>query len=391
MTGVFHFPYGTAPASRIKNIAFGFEANGFKVDVLGFCPPPGESVINSENWKELSPKVRYRYLLNEVKESTSIKDKLIWFAHNWKVGKIISEIFQSENKVYNYDLIFLYGRNYSILSPIVKTAKSFNVPIISDLVELPRTSINKLSFLNPIHLDQHYGLKNLVLHSTVLTVITKYLADFVGNPKNIYLLPSVQDWSSVTSIYFSSKNSKIEFTYVGNLINRDEPKLMFDFILLVSKKLDICLNLVGRFMNNVNGKEWIKIVEKDNTLSKVVNIIGEVGESEKQKIYDKTSVFILPRRNHKDEVASFPTRLVEFLLERKPVLVAPIGDIPHYLSEEEVFYLDQTNIKKSVDNFIKHWTNEKTLNVKVNKGICKAKLVFDSNTHIEKIIKMIYA
>ena len=166
---------------------------------------------------------------------------------------------------------------------------------------------------------------------------------------------------------------------------------MFNFIRLLNKKTDTKLLLLGRFMNNAEGKKWVEKINADQSLTDSIEIIGEVTEKEKLELYQEAFAFILPRRNHKDEIASFPTRLIEYLIEGKLVIASPIGDIPYYLSEDDLIYLKSDNLLETVEKTVMAIEDQNAYFLKCNKGFAKAKQSFNSKKHMNQILKMIDA
>jgi glycosyltransferase involved in cell wall biosynthesis len=388
IAGVFHFPYGTAPASRIKNLAKGFIANGFLVDVIALCPPPHES-RSTEEWEGIDENLRCKYILSRQPQPKAGVEKIRMFFQNFGTGKLLKNIFLDSLSGGDINMLVIYGRHYSILGPILKQAKILDIPVVTDVVEFPKV-LSRLSFaINPLHLDHYFGLKYLIRGSNLVTVISKSLASFVSSPDKTYLLPSIQTWSDVAVLRPRNSTGIISLVYVGNLIDRDAPILMFDFVKLLSASCNLKLILVGRFMNNSRGASFIKLVKEDELLSQVTEICGEVDEVEKAEIYKRADAFILPRRNHPDEIAAFPTRIVEFIQANRLVIASPVGDIPDYLSRDEIIYLDEGDIKASVVKAVEALENPDLYNAMISNVTKKATSVFNSDIHAARIAELL--
>lgn len=328
IAGDFWFPTGTASAARIRNLAEGLQAGGHQVQVISMSP-----TRLSQKMGVLPSGVGYENTAVFNLPNTRLRS-LIWFAGLY--GSVVPTYQRLHSLISQKkcDLFIAYGRNAALLMPLVQLCHHHNIPCILDIVEILNQFSGQGGRLNPVYWDWYWGIEKMPLYFDGLTVISKGLQKKYlqkGCP-NVLLLPSIEEWESLPIATQPNRQSLFSLLWVSALVPRDNPELLLQaMVLLYQQGIPVQLNIVGRFYNNVHGKKIAQKCQEDPVLQKCVHLVGEVTDSELHTHMGLADGLVLLRRDDATERYSFPTRLVEYLKQKRPIFVSDVGDIRDYL------------------------------------------------------------
>ena len=338
IVGPFPFPTGSASAARIRNFALGFRDCGMQVHVLAMAPTQTHPLSSKKRTLLEFEGITYeRMAVFERNKYGSLIAKLRWFLGLY--GSIWSTYWQL-NQLINEgkcDLFLSYGRSAILQWPLVKLCKQHNIPTVLDVTEIAESFSAFGGRLNPIYWDQQLGTKYMPLHFDIISAITRDLEKRhkILGCKQVIVIPSIEDWSNLIRVEPKPLNNNFQLVYVGALIDRDSPDLLLDALkILRLRGMSVQLDVIGRFQKSPEGRKRAARILADPLLQTCVNLVGEISDEElTNRLYEADGLVLL-RRNAATEISSFPTRLVEYLRQGRPVFVSDVGDISIYLRHE---------------------------------------------------------
>lgn len=338
IAGNFQFPSGSASASRIRNFAFGLAENGVRVHILAMAPMPvSEPNSGPKSFNEL---ITYECLANwqtadgKLPLRNRVAQKPGWFLKAY--GSAWSAYWKLKKKIERgeCDLLFVYGRSAVQLSPLVRLSRVHNIVTLIDVDEI-RDQFNGFgSKLSPIYWDLTVGEKWMPKlfngSSLIANALVPIYKESIG--KRYIIIPTIESWEKLPAAPVPRKHTFFRIMYLGAMSHRDAPHKLFELIkVLAGRHLPIRFDLVGKYHETPTGRKIFQQYSKDPAYNELVNWVGRVSEEELKARSSAADGFILPRRDELTERASFPTRLIEFLRQAKPVFAANVGDIGIYL------------------------------------------------------------
>lgn len=385
--GNFLFPSGSAPSKRVRNMASGFIQNGYEVHIISLSPSNNSEYQVGKIYKENGFSFEFSSNLNKV--NTGILSKITYFFKFYLASKKMFKIFESYLKHNNVSVVLGYGRNHMMMSRIFKLCKSVGIPTVLDICEKYDYSKNIVSLFNPLKLDQIVGMKLLPQKATLLTLITSSLNNYYSSlNSNRLIIPGIELWKETPPEINIITSEKRTITYVGSLIERDNPKLLIDFLHFISKnKFNITINIVGRFRYNKTAQKYLRILETEASFKNLFKLYDSPSDEDMDKIFSDSHAFILTRRNHSEEIYSFPTRLVEFLKTSKPVIVSEVGDIGLYLkNKSNCIMLNEATLEEDFRFAIQVLYNDGFYKKIGNSGWFTGKNQFNSVFEMQKLV-----
>jgi glycosyltransferase involved in cell wall biosynthesis len=128
--------------------------------------------------------------------------------------------------------------------------------------------------------------------------------------------------------------------YVGVFFRRDLPETMLDGVqLAIERGVEFKFNILGRPGLFPESVKSLRRIEADPLLRKRVQIHGWVPREQLRRIYSGAGSFLLLRQDDWRSLASFPTRLPEFLSSGVPVITSTSKNVDPYLKHRENAWL----------------------------------------------------
>jgi len=329
--GYFRFPYGSAAATRVRNLSMGLFRLGASVTVITQIPI---SAMEAAAERHLGG-VRY-YSSSRTSHSRNLVEKLHGYLSSINESASLLKLLIDRKEV---DQVILYTHTFVSGSPIIKLCQRNNIPVIADVVEW----LTPEGFLGGI-LDPQYHqvvLKRSILDRKLsgVLVTSKYLEEKYAE-YNIPTLriPALYDFDehSLGSPNMFTRN--VELTFVGG--NKKNDGLQ-DAIRAVKrirqdngrKGESIRLTIVGDLSGHSNVSRIRDRLKDDRLLRDVVIFRGKLSEDDYYHQLDRSDILLLPRRDDKMARAAFPTRLPEFLSTGRPVITTSVPDVPEYATD----------------------------------------------------------
>lgn len=338
VAGHILFPSGSASAARIRNLATGFQENGIGVHVVAMAPDkasarqgqlPGYPAITYQNVALFSASIQGR-----TNPRQAALGRLRWFLGLY--GAVFPGQRQLAERIRKgqCDLFIGYGRNAFLLAPLVRLCRRHKIPAVLDVTEIPEQFSGWGGKLNPIFWDTKLGTEWLPQYFNTISVITFGLQEKYERLgcSSTLVIPSIEGWADLPPVAPLPKRNAFRLVYVGALIERDAPDLLFAAMRLLHERgVPITLEIVGRYSLNAQGRQMVDQVNADPVLRASINLVGMLSDDELVAYLRDADGLILMRRDAPTEVNAFPTRLVEYLKHGRPVFISDVGDIGRYL------------------------------------------------------------
>ena len=150
---------------------------------------------------------------------------------------------------------------------------------------------------------------------------------------------------------------------------------------------DIKLKIIGRFDQDFSMEDIQDFLEENN-IEGFVDFEGLLPPLKMPELLINAEMLLLCRPYNKQSYYGFPTKLGEYLLSKRPVVVTSVGDIGRFLSNKENALIVQP---ESVEDFANAmiWCSEnpQKANTMAEKGYKVAMENFNNVTECKKILK----
>jgi hypothetical protein len=333
IAGIFSYPSGVAASSRLRNLAYGFHKNNVNVKIVSLYQGPG-SLKTGSNVDHIDDiEIKYHSLLNFRRETSNLITRAFSRINFYfRLYSFVSFIFRNCNNSKD-ELIFIYGRSFLFLNFLFIYKKLFKIQskIVFDIVEPPRTKETKLEYLfHPFVWDssliyKHNFLRNFDGCTFISYNLQKAFRDQVN--KSV-IVPSIRIGSSLQRRTLSLKT--IKFGYLGALLDKDNPDLMFSFFkALDTSGLTYEIHIIGRFNYFSAGRDWIKKFQNECFNSKLF-VYDDPPNNRVEEILKDLDFLVLFRRQEYLQLYTFPTRIVELISLQKVIVTNSFGDVDFY-------------------------------------------------------------
>ncbi|PJK16914.1 hypothetical protein CQS04_07105 [Chryseomicrobium excrementi] len=331
--GRFNFPDGSAAAQRVKSNAELFKRIGYETKFVSTWQD--NNSYNEDNGLNI----------NIIPEHQQI----------YKIDFIEKYILKLSNR-YCFKFIVLY--NYPSLASwrLVKLARKYNIKIIGDVTEwFGLNSGHNRIYQIYKNIDTEIRMKILLEKFDGLFVISKFLEEkYKEKTKTLHLPNLLNSHDNKWSLLKSTKNLSndvIHFTYAGNpgklFEKEDIAKIVSVFSELKSTKK--ILNIVG--IDELEFRSRYKKIY--GTIPKINNCIfyGKLTHNETLKLIYNSHFFIYIRPDTLANKAGFPTKFLESIVLKTPVLTNDIGDIKLYIDNKingMIINSEKSTLKKQI-------------------------------------------
>lgn len=400
IAGYFGYPYGGAPATRIRNFAMGLRSSGAEVRVLPMAPmelKEAASLRKPIEYEGVSYENIALFNLTENKPSTNqvheLTRKIRWF---WALYGTVPYSYQKLKHyiaIQKCDLLIVYSRSYLLVRQLIKLCKKNKIPTILDVTELAESFDGLGGKLNPMYWDWQLGANYMPRDFDVVSAITQALADKYEamGCQRVLVIPSIESWDNLLPVEPLPPRAQFQLVYVGALIDRDAPDVLLEAICLLHQRdVPVQLDVIGRYARNSEGQRRMALIQSDPVLQTCVNLVGEVSDTELVERLRQADGLVLLRRDAPTEVAAFPTRLVEYLKQGRPVFVSDVGDIRIYLRHEEDAMLlsphDPVQVADTIAAIISRPDRGFALGVQ---GQARGAACFDRQYHAQRLLDLI--
>lgn len=285
----------------------------------------------------------------------SIKEWIQYLSHIGSIKKIVNNYVNVKALIaYNFPSISLYR--------LKKFSSKNNIKIIADCTEWYSTKGMNIKYKIIKGFDSFLRMR--VVHKKLdgLIVISKYLENHYKDCKNVYRIPPLVDltetkWNNSLNIVGSEK---VKFIYSGSPgKNKDKINLIIEALYKLEEYLDYQFNIVGITKEQYIDyyPEHLRIV---NDLEDRVKFLGRISHNESLEFLKLSDYSIFFRDTTRLTKAGFPTKFVESLSCKVPVITNNSSDIGDFLKDGENGFL----LKEDISEVFKVISNLTTSQIK---------------------------
>jgi glycosyltransferase involved in cell wall biosynthesis len=132
---------------------------------------------------------------------------------------------------------------------------------------------------------------------------------------------------------FLINQDKPVFLYIGGFYPKDAPEKMFAFFKAIRQIFNDCeIFIAGRF-KNAESQFWVNRYKE--VFIKNIFFYENLSDNKLLDLIEKANFLVCFREETILQEYTFPTRIVEFLYARKPIISNAYGDIPYYFTSEK--------------------------------------------------------
>ena len=339
--------------------------------------------------------VTYFYLFPYKKgeKSTRYLDKLK-FVYLWEDSPFKNKYLNTIRSLWKFYKLMkpeipVYA--YSLLNCIYFLRKKKGIRLYHEYTENPEV-IGKIGGFVGEYLYRLY--KKTIPKLDGLFLITpalcdKYINEFGADPNKTVLLNMVVDKSRFE--YLAEVEPEKSISYCGIISEfKDGVSILIQaFAKVSSTHPDYLLKLIGSFRDEQTGKNLKALVDQLGIAEKVM-FVGVVPPEEMPKLLKQSSILALARPDNIQAKYGFATKIGEYLMAERPVVLTRVGAVENYLVDKENCILANPD---DVDDFAEKllWTIEnRDLSVAIGKKGKEAALrYFDAELEADKIYNII--
>lgn len=307
--GELDFSKGTAMSARVLyNMASIAENNNYYLSLIGIGGLSKQSVRGLE--------------VNNINVGRNSFQKLIYYLFRGILFCQLLKRFHVKN-----DIVIYYGTSSLILIPLRFYCKKHNVKLIVDVVEWYNYSHLPLGKYGPIALNTHYAMTTLIPKCDGVIVISSYLDKyFTDKGLKVFRVPVLIDSQSVVN-----KGSMVACEGSINLIYAGSPGKK-DLIINMIRAVEIVTKSNNRIIFNILGIDKVSLERLFGmNLSDNIKCHGILEQKKVYEFLSRSDFSVLLRPNERYANAGFPTKFVESLTYRVPVIANLTSDLPLYL------------------------------------------------------------
>lgn len=320
------FPEGDAGSVRNKVLGKLIDENLEETLFIGMGDSNYLQIIKNEDFNYTS-----------LRKSSS-KNKLFriiyYLFYPWRMKKYLLKILEKNN--INNILI----NELPIFATIIikKICREKNISLIADSVEWYSSEQFKLRKLSPSYIKSEIHKRCLIDKNFKVIAISSFLENYFKKRGNQTIrVPFVFDKHTIDFKEKKIKKNKIIYTYAGNPGKKDYLDIMLKGFSLIKKER---LEKIEIRIFGINYNDLLKKCEiKKEILLKLENSLKIYGRVDRKKIienYVETNYTILLRSSKlRYAQAGFPTKVVESLFYRTPVILNLTSDLKTYIKESE--------------------------------------------------------
>ena len=327
------YPGGTAAADRIQKLARGLQTAREEVFVIG-CKKEIQAQ-KEKDWMTDEWGIPYT-LVNLSPQPVWCPSEVIWAQINRNrhlLKKVKCTLIQQD-----FHAVLLYQGGWFLQKELLKLCQQNKTLALVDLTEWFSFSIHRI--LNPTFYDDLFSrFFSLPKMNGIIAISTLFENYAKSKGCKVIRIPALGE---IKKPDLPDIRERVGFTltYLGALPERDMPFTLMDGVRRSLKQgLDLNLVVVGRVNSTSTGRQVLDMVKNDPLLRSRVMFAGWVNDKEVRCRLAESDALVLLRRQDRENRACFPTRLPEYLLTRKPVIISEFGDMSLYFQHRKNAWL----------------------------------------------------
>lgn len=357
----------TASTNRILGYLEVFDKEKIPVTIYFLLPSLNRDII-----KKKYKTVKIIYAWQSISSKSKVAKTFCYFISLFKIRYTLKE----------GDIVYTYGVN-SILSILIGKK---NVKYYAETTENFKV-LSKEPW--PFGIDYEKKIALCKLLNGLFVISTPLKEAFISegvNANKIHIVNMTVDPNRFDHVKPTTEDRYI--AYCGTASNNKDgvDELIKAFALVAKKVNDIKLYIIGNTPSQNDRTGNLALVEELNIKDRVV-FTGIMSADDMPQILTNAQVLALDRPDSLQAQCGFPTKLGEYLLTRKPVVVTKVGDIPKFLKDGvSALLAEQRNSKDFAEKIL--WALENPIEASIigQKGYEVALEYFNNETETKKII-----
>ena len=222
--------------------------------------------------------------------------------------------------------------------------------------------------------------------------LKQYFVDYGVNPQRVHVINMIVDPKRFDGVM---RNANVEkyVAYCGN-VNKDSKDgvgdLIVSFVRYHEKFGDRKLYIIGPIASKEQKAEYEEYLKLSNALDYVI-FTDSVSPSTIPQYFVDAEMLVLARPDNIQAKYGFPTKLGEYLLSGRPVVLTDVGNISDFLVDEKnAFIAEPGNIKSISNKMIEVSDNPNNANTIAIAGKETALNEFNSIKETKKILSIMF-
>jgi len=341
IVGDFAYPEGGAALSRLLHVAAALVEAGHKVQLAAMSgAAPGATFKLVDTLASGRIDIHAWSTGRVVASALGIWRGIAWFLRIYRGAKVVHDWLKLEAGLGPDNVLFVYGRSYVRLAPLVKIAKRKGAFVALDVTEGIERFRGFGGHVNPVYWDWWLGLRLLPGQVDLVTPISQGLAErcVIAGAKRVVVLPGIESWERRpdTSVAVAAREGPFRLFVFAALNIKDAPALLMEVALELKRRdAPVRLEVVGRYMSDSEGQVWALRLAALPGIFPWLRFHGAPLREQLEKLLGEADGFLMLRSDNAAERLAFPTRLIEILKYARPVLVSDVGDVAFYLQDNE--------------------------------------------------------
>ena len=344
------YPGASAMASRISKFARGLHAYGAETHVIAVSPA-AEREARVETGKD-----QYGVPFSRAFLPGTPHGGLALLKRNNELRRFFIEQVTQLIDDWKPDVVIIYGYSWCTYGPVRKLCKKRGVTVVADCTEWFPFRLRRLA--SPLFMGLVLSRKWFLPHFDGMIAISRLWEEYARYRKlPVIRIPAIGE-DGRDSRYENDSDAKDPFTltYMGPMFARDLPLTMLEGVRMAADAgMDIRFVVVGRADRLASGRTAIDKVNSDPTLRECVEFTGWVSDEEVVSRLAQSDALVLLRQDDWASRACFPTRLPEYLLTGKPMILSEVGDVTLYFKHRNsVWFLPPGDQPKELADALLH-------------------------------------
>lgn len=208
------------------------------------------------------------------------------------------------------------------------------------------SNLIKKMFYRYFILPWHYRLFDVLFLMT--DELLQFYGRYAGQQCILQKLPMTVDFARFEKNTPSSPDDPYIF-YAGSLSEAKDgvESLICAFSKIADDFPELKLKIAGGTRTGALEKRLSDMIA-EKQLSNQISLLGFVDRNEIPQYLCAAKMVVLPRPDSLQARGGFPTKLGEYLAAGRPVIVTRVGEIPKYLTEDEVYFISPANIENEL-------------------------------------------
>lgn len=378
---LFTFPEGQAATNRVYTYARGFIENGVNVHVVCFLSD------YKKTFEGTTEGIHYHHTFRQSERSNS------FFIRRWQNFQKYIRTYQILKKINKEDKILAinsWTNLFGTLFFIWLASRLLGLKVITECSEHPMLEFQE-GRVRKIWGKMKFRLETFLFDGVLC--ISRYLVDYHKHKgvsdRKLFLVPSTVDPTR-----FNSTGARpIADPYVGYFgslsFKRDSVDVLIRAFALFSATHKTQKLVLGGFCSPEMKEEINQLISELGIGERVI-VLDYLSRQEVLTFITHADVLVMARSRDLASMASYPSKLTEFLATGKPVISMNVGEISDFLRDGENAYLvepaDHEGLARKLVHVYDHYEEAKQAG---ERGRELTQTVFHYNYQAKRILEYI--